>query len=265
VAERALSPLIPDRSETVLRLRAAGCVFAEDEARLLHEAAAGAAELDELLARRVEGEPLEQILGWAEFGGLRILLDPGVFVPRARTEFLADRAAALLRPGDVAVDLCSGAGAIAAVLAARVPGLDLHAADVQPEAVRCARRNLAGRAQVHVGDLYDALPSELAKSIQVLVANTPYVPTDAIARMPPEARDHEPHLTLDGGPDGLDVQRRIAAGAARWLAPGGYLLVETSDEQSSTAASIFSEHGLVAAVLSDDEVGATVVRGRLPA
>ncbi|MBZ2195108.1 putative protein N(5)-glutamine methyltransferase [Ruania sp. N2-46] len=252
-----------DQSETVLRLSGAGCVFAEDEARLLHEAAAGATELEELLARRIEGEPLEQILGWAEFGGLRILLEPGVFVPRARTEFLAARAAALLRPGDVAVDLCCGAGAIAAVLATRIPGLDLHAGDVQPEAVRCAQRNLAGHARVHSGDLYDALPSELAGRVRVLVANTPYVPTDAIAQMPPEARDHEPHLTLDGGPDGLDVQRRLAAGAARWLAPGGYLLVETSDEQGPTAARIFLEHGLVADVLSDEEVGATVVRGRL--
>ncbi|CAM3272416.1 putative protein N(5)-glutamine methyltransferase [Occultella aeris] len=261
---RPLIPQLADQSETVLRLRAAGCVFAEDEARLLHEAAVGASELEELLARRIAGEPLEQILGWAGFGGLRILLEPGVFVPRARTEFLADRAAALLCPGDVAVDLCCGAGAIAAVLATRVPGLDLHAADVQTEAVRCARRNLAGHARVHSGDLYAALPAELAGSVRVLVANTPYVPTDAIAQLPPEARDHEPHLTLDGGPDGLDVQRRLAAGAARWLAPGGYLLVETSDEQGPTAARVFSEHGLVADVLSEDEVGATVVRGRLP-
>ncbi|WP_207947728.1 putative protein N(5)-glutamine methyltransferase [Occultella glacieicola] len=259
-----MSPPNTAEAATVLRLRAAGCVFAEDEAHLLHEAATGSVHLETLVTRRTGGEPLEQILGWSAFAGLRILLEPGVFVPRTRTEFLAETAAALLRPGDVAVDLCCGAGAIAAVLAARVPGLDLHAADIQPEAVHCARRNLAGRGQVHAGDLFGALPADLTGRVGVLVANTPYVPTDAIARMPPEARDHEPHVTLDGGPDGLDVQRRLAEGAGRWLAPGGYLLVETSSAQGPTAARIFSGHGLVAQVLTDDEVGATVVRGRRP-
>ncbi|WP_415654102.1 methyltransferase, partial [Saccharomonospora xinjiangensis] len=128
----------------VERLRAAGCVFAEEEARLLADAAADAEGLESLVSRRVSGVPLEHLLGWVEFGGLRVVVEPGVFVPRRRTEFLAESAAALAGAGSVVVDLCCGAGAIAAVVAARVPGVRVFAADVDPVAVRCARQTLAG-------------------------------------------------------------------------------------------------------------------------
>src|SRR3954471_10190874 len=129
-------------ADLVGRLRAAGCVFAEDEARLLTTAASGPADLDAMPARRVAGDPLEHVLGWAEFCGRRIAVDPGVFVPRRRTEFLVQYAASLAGPGDVVVDLCCGSGAIGAALAAAVPGIEVHAADVDPAAVRCAWRNL---------------------------------------------------------------------------------------------------------------------------
>jgi release factor glutamine methyltransferase len=249
-----------DEAAVVLRLRAAGCVFAEDEARLLVEAAPTSPDLEALVSRRVAGEPLEQLLGWAEFCGLRIAVSPGVFVPRRRTEFLVETALPLTRPGAVVVDLCCGSGAVGAALTAAVPGLDLTAADVEPAAVACARRNLPG-ARVHQGDLFAALPPELRGRVDVLVANVPYVPTAAIALMPPEARDHEPRTALDGGPDGLDVARRVVSAAPEWLAPGGSVLCETGEGQTSPALGVVRAAGLAARVEADDERGATVVVG----
>src|SRR3954462_11501847 len=224
-------------ASVVLRLRAAGCVFAEDEARLLLEAASTATDLESLVARRGSGEPLEQLLGWAEFCGLRIAVSPGVFVPRRRTEFLVETAAGLTHSGAVVVDLCCGSGAVGAALLAAVPGLRLTAGDVDPAAVGCARRNLPG-VPVREGDLFAALPAELRGRVDVLVANVPYVPTDAIALMPPEARDHEPRSALDGGTDGLDLARRVVAGAGEWLAPAGSLLFEVGEAQVPAAMGI---------------------------
>ena len=273
-----------DRPEDpVRRLRAAGCVFAEDEARLLMDAAASAAELEAMIERRVAGLPLEHILGWAEFCGLRIGVAAGVFVPRRRTEFLVRQAELLLRdnadggthrigdrPGThrggdrpaVVVDLCCGSGAVAAALAARVGAIELHAADLHPAAVHCARRNLqpAG-GQVHEGDLFDPLPAQLRGRIRILLANAPYVPTAAIGTMPPEARTHEPRMSLDGGPDGLDIQRRVIAEAPDWLAPGGHVLVETSRGQARQTAGLMRRAGLSARLASDPELDATVAIG----
>ena len=252
----------PASAATVLaRLRAAGCVFAEEEAQLLLEAAGSPLELDAMVARRVAGEPLEQVLGWAEFCGMRFVVEPGVFVPRRRTGLLVREAVALGAPGAVVLDLCCGTGAVGAAIAAAVPGVELHAADVDPAAVRCARRNLAG--SVYEGDLYLALPDVLRGRVDVLVANAPYVPTQAIALMPPEARDHEARVALDGGADGLDVQRRVAAGAPDWLAPGGALLIETSGRQAPETLAAFARAGLRARVVADEELAGTVVVGVL--
>jgi release factor glutamine methyltransferase len=241
----------------VTRLRAAGCVFAEDEAALLVEAGG---DLDALVDRRVAGEPLEQVLGWAEFCGLRFAVAPEVFVPRQRTRLLVREAAALARPGSVVLDLCCGTGAVGVAVAASVGAVDLHAADVDPVAVDCARRNGAG--SVYEGDLYRALPAALRGRVDVLVANAPYVPTGAIALMPPEARDHEARAALDGGDDGLDVQRRVAAGAPDWLAPGGALLIETSRGQAPGTLAAMTRVGLTARVVEDEELAGTVVVGR---
>lgn len=249
------------RDDVVARLRAAGCVFAEDEAGLLCAAADSPADLDALVERRVDGTPLEQLLGWAEFRGLRIAVAPGVFVPRRRTGLLAARATALAPAGGVAVDLCCGSGAVAAALAAERPDLEVHAADLDPAAVACARRNVRPD-RVHAGDLFAALPPGLRGRVAVLAVNAPYVPSDEVALMPPEARDHEPRGALDGGPDGLDVQRRVAAGAPQWLTPGGHLLVETSRRQAGRTASLFAAAGLRPSVVRDDDLGATVVAGR---
>jgi release factor glutamine methyltransferase len=247
------------RSLIISRLRQAGCVFAEDEAELLISAAPTPAALDAMVARRVAGLPLEQVVGWAEFRGLRIAVEPGVFVPRRRTEFLVEQAAALARPGDVIVDLCCGAGAIAAALAAALPGAEVHAADIDPVAVRCARRNVPG--EVYEGDLFDPLPAALRGRIAVLTANVPYVPTGEIGLLPAEARDHEPRLSLDGGADGLDVLRRVAQGARDWLAPGGQLLTETTERQAPRAVEALSAEALTTRVARSPDLDAVVVIG----
>jgi len=248
----------------VRALRAAGCVFAEDEAALLVAAATSADGLEGLVARRVAGEPLEQILGWAEFAGLRVRVAPTVFVPRRRTELVVREAASRLCPGRVLVDLCCGTGAVGVAVVARVPGLELHAADVDPAAVACARRNVEPvGGHVHEGDLDSPLPAGLRGRVDVITANAPYVPTDEVAFMPSEARDHEALVALDGGADGLDLHRRIAALASGWLRPGGHLVVETSERQAPGTAEAFVAHGLSASVVTDDELDATVVVGTL--
>jgi release factor glutamine methyltransferase len=278
-----------DEPLVVALLRSAGCVFAEDEARLLMATARTPDELSAMAERRAAGLPLEQVLGWAEFCGLRIAVDPGVFVPRRRTEFLVQQAALLARgddpprppregiargddpprppreamawPGVIVVDLCCGAGAIGAALAAAVDQAEVHAVDIDPAAVRCARRNVPGH--VYQGDLYQPLPASLRGRVGILAANVPYVPTGEIGSLPAEARTHEPLVALDGGPDGLDVLRRVAAGAPWWLASGGHLLIETSERQVPLASAAFAASGLTARVATSDELNATVVIGTL--
>jgi len=274
----------------VARLRAAGCVFAEEEAAILSASAGTPAELDLMVARRAGGEPIEQVVGWAEFAGLRVLVDPGVFVPRRRSEFLVEVALALAPAGPagdsvprVVTDLCCGTGALGLAVAAgmgplgdvpdsvgggpaaagvRLRGVELYAADLDPAAVACARRNVepAG-GHVYPGDLFSALPESLRGRISVLTCNAPYVPTTEIAFMPAEARDHEALMALDGGADGLAILRRVAADAGAWLAPGGVLLVETSERQAASMVAAMTAAGLAARVHEEEEAGATVVTG----
>lgn len=245
------------------RLRAAGCVFAEEEAVLLVDAAKDGVDLERMTADRVAGVPLEHVLGWADFCGVRVTVAPTVFVPRRRTEALVRSALEVLRPGDVVVDLGCGSGAIAAALLALQPALDVWAVDVDPAAVACARRNLPPE-RVLEGDLYAPLPERLRGRVSLVAANAPYVPSGAIATLPAEARDHEARTALDGGPDGLDAQRRVIAGAPHWLAPAGLLLVETSTGQAGRTAAAMRACGLVVAVRHDPVVDATVAQGRMP-
>jgi len=264
-------PESPAYGRIVSLLRSAGCVFAEDEARLLLAETCSPTELRRNVRRRMEGVPLEHILGWAEFAGGRVLVEPGVFVPRRRTELLVNEALYLLRGeslpvSPVVVDLCCGSGAVGAAILRQAPRVQLHAADIEPAAVRCARRNLepwGGR--VHAGDLFEALPLALHGRIRVLTVNAPYVPTEAIGTMPPEARVYEPAVALDGGPDGLDFHRRIAAEGVHWLAPGGYLLIETSERQAADTSEILAAAGFAVRTVHSEELDGTVVVGRLVA
>lgn len=241
-------------------LRASGSVFAEEEAQLLFEAAEGNSErLALLVAQRTGGRPLEQVLGWAEFAGLRIMMEPGVFVPRKRTELLAREAVAACSRAALVVDLCCGSGAIAAAILAGRPQARLYATDLTTQSVRCARRNLGARATVLQGDLFAALPLSLRGSIDVLAVNAPYVPTAAIALMPPEARVHEPHSALDGGHDGLDFHRRVATDAGGWLHPESTLLIEASEAQAPASAALFAAVGFTTRIVHNDELGGTVV------
>ncbi|MGX5696337.1 putative protein N(5)-glutamine methyltransferase [Agromyces soli] len=263
----------PPEDPLVASLRRAGCVFAEDEARLLREAAGGPT-LEALVERRIAGEPLEQLLGWAEFAGLRIVLEPGVFVPRSRTALVARLAIEALdelaqqtptprEPAPIVIDLCCGAGAIGAVVLTRRPGVRLVAADLDPAAVRAARRNLEPLgATVVEGDLFAALPASLRGRVALIAANAPYVPSEAIALMPHEARDHEHRVALDGGADGLELHRRIAAGAGEWLRPGGRLVIECAAGQADASAATFRAAGLEASAHRDDELEATAVVAR---
>ena len=256
-------------------------MFAEEEAALLHEAASSPAHLDDLVARRCSGVPLEHLVGWAEFRGLRVVVAPGVFVPRRRTGLLVEVAVGIVRDVSVAleretqpkrlglspqprvVDLCCGSGAVGTAIANEVADVEVYAADVDPVCVACARRNLAPD-HVFEGDLYAALPEALRGRVDVLVANAPYVPTEAIPTMPPEARDHEPRVALDGGADGLDVQRRIIAEAPSWLSPGGHLVIETGRSQAAGTVAACADAGLDARVVTDDDLAATAVVATRP-
>jgi release factor glutamine methyltransferase len=215
-------------ADVVARLRAAGSVFAEDEAALLGDD-------EELIARRIAGERLEHVLGWVDFAGLRIEVDTGVFIPRPQTEMLAERAASL-RPG-IALDLFAGCGAIACVVKARNPEARVVAGELDPAAVACARRNGARYGvEVFESDVDAGIPRDLEGQVDVLTANVPYVPTSELPFVP---HDGEPEAALDGGPDGLDWVRRVREIAPRWVRPGGVLLVETV-EDAGDADRVFS-------------------------
>lgn len=254
----------------VARLRAAGCVWPEDEAALLQASAGTAAEVEALVARRVLGEPLELVLGWVAFLGRRLTVTPGVFVPRRRTELLARttlaHVAALGVSGGagtvgeriVVVEMCCGVAPVAACVDST--RADVHASDLSRAALECARRNAPGAA-LHVGDLYDALPADLRGRVAVLAANAPYVPSGRIGSMPSEARDHEPRASLDGGADGADLHRRLATGAGDWLACGGVLLVETSRPQAPLTVAAMAEAGLATDLVVDDAIGGCVAVG----
>lgn len=163
------------------------------------------------------------------------------------------------------LDLCCGSGAVGAVLASYLEQIELYATDIDPAAVQCARRNITTvGGRVYEGDLYEPLPRKLRGRVNVIVANAPYVPSKAIEMLPPEARIHEARIALDGGTDGLDVQRRVVAAAPLWLAPGGHLLVETSERQTPQTVDIFTHYGLITQVTSSDELDATVVIGTKP-
>jgi len=238
VHTRAVSSTAAVRAQVVARLTAAGCVAAEAEAGEMLSAVPDEATLDAWVARREQGEPLAWITGTMEFCGRRIHVAPGVYVPRVQSEELARGAAALLPIHGRAVDLCTGAGAIAAHLYAAVPTATVIGVDLDLRAATCARRN--GVATV-VGDL--AEPLRTRANIDVVTAVAPYVPTDDLRLLPTDVQRHEPRAALDGGVDGLDLVRRVVAEAAQLLRPTGWLLVEVGGDQHTTLAGTFATHG----------------------
>ncbi|PGM52123.1 putative protein N(5)-glutamine methyltransferase [Bacillus sp. AFS053548] len=253
------------KNSIIKQLRNAGCVFAEEEAQLL---ISGADTLEELLTMvnlRVTGSPLEYILGWAEFYGNRIAVVPGVFVPRRRTEFLAQNAIDLSVSGVKVVDLCCGSGAVGVAISKAVGLVSLYAVDIDPTAVQCAKCNVSKLGGlVYEGDLYHPLPPQLLGNVDIIVANAPYVPTEAIKSLPQEARLYEPKVALDGGKDGNDIHRKVAENASLWLASGGHLLIETSKIQAPQTVEIFNHYGLIARLIHNNELDATVVIGTKP-
>jgi release factor glutamine methyltransferase len=262
VKESLVTPGIPAPAiaDAIDRLRAAGCVFAEEEAAVLGEAAGDETTLAAMVGRRALGEPLEQVVGYADFCGVRVRLRPGVFVPRVRSALLVRVATNAPTEHPIVVDLCCGSGALGLAVRHRLPQAEVHAADVDPVAVACAHDNLGGN--VYQGDLYDALPDELRGRVTILLANVPYVATEHIPLLPAEARDHEPRTALDGGSDGLDVFRRVTTGAPDWLAPGGILLSEITEAQEDQATQAVRLAGLDADVIYDDDLEARAIRGR---
>jgi release factor glutamine methyltransferase len=272
------------RAWATAELAAAGCVSAAAEADWLLDEAPNEERLRAMVARRAAGEPLQYVIGWAPFGPLRLRVGPGVFVPRPETETLADRAAAFLRgrpaprpegSGEpqggapvksIAADLCTGSGAIACFLAAEAPGTRVLATELDPGALAWAEVNAERHGvELLAGDLDQPLPAELAGRLDVLCANVPYVPSEAIATLPGDVRDHEPRLSLDGGPDGLDVFRRLAGRVAHWLVPGGRLYAEIGEDQAEAAAALLTEAGLTAVAVHQDLVGRDrIVEGTRP-
>lgn len=211
---------------------------------------------DELIRRRAQREPLQHLTGTTGFRYLDLAVGPGVFVPRPETELLAGwavaRAAELAAP--VVVDLCTGAGGIAASVAHEVPHATVHAVELDPDAHRWAERNLDGTGvRLVLGDMADAL-TELDGTVDVVTCNPPYVPLEAWESVAPEARDHDPHLALFSGADGLDALRVLERRAWELLRPGGVVAAEHADVQGASAPAVFSATGRWTDVRDHDDL-----------
>jgi release factor glutamine methyltransferase len=234
-------------------LTRAGCIAASEEADELIGAAAGdSLKLNDLVARRSRGEPIAYLTGEVTFCDLELVVEPGVYVPRWQTEPLARRAAALLPAAGVAVDLCTGIGAIAAVLAAAVPGARVLATEIDDRSVRCARRN---GVEVLSGYLDDPLPAEFQGRVDVMTAVVPYVPTDALRLLPRDVLAFEPRLALDGGADGTDYLQEVARRSRSWLKPGGWLLMELGGDEAQPIGGLLRQLGFEGIEVMDDEDG----------
>lgn len=221
---------------------------ADEAAELLQAAAGDTARLEALVARRLRGEPLAWITGWVDFCGLRLVILPGVYVPRWHTEALAERAVRRLPEAGVAVDICCGSGAIAAVLSSRRHHARVLATDLDARAVACARAN---GVDARTGDLFGGLPVDVCGAVDVVTAVVPYVPAHELDLLQRDTLAFEGALAYDGGPDGLVVVRRAVTDAANWLRPGGSLLLELGGNQAAELAL----PGFDGAVVIHDEDG----------
>jgi release factor glutamine methyltransferase len=204
-------------------------VAADDEAHtLLAKARGDATALERLVQRRLTGEPLGWIIGHAPFDGLDVRVDPGVYVPRCQSTELVHRAVARLPERGTAIDLCTGSGALAMATQGARPKARIVGTDIDGRAVTCARAN---GVVTYQGDLFDPLPTSFEGTVDVVVAVVPYVPTAALDFLPPDTLAFESASLYDGGPDGADYLRRVAAEAPRFLRPGAALLLELGGDQ----------------------------------
>jgi release factor glutamine methyltransferase len=229
--------------DVVDRLTAAGCISASAERAQLVAAAPDAPTLEAWIRRREGGEPLAWITGTTQFCGRALHVDSGVYVPRSQSEELARRAVRLLPGRSRAVDLCTGAGAIAAHLGAEAPRATVIGIDIDRRAVACARRN---GVIALVGDVDPPLRSA---SFDVVTAVAPYVPTPELRFLPLDVQRFEPRRALDGGDDGLAVVRRIVVSAGRLLQPGGWLLTELGGQLHRALHSTLAECGFESVTL----------------
>jgi release factor glutamine methyltransferase len=225
--------------EAVLALRAAGCVYAEDEATAIWETYDEPSLRAGAVTDRSSGRPLEQVVGWAQFGPVRVALAPGVFVPRRRAEALLEPAVALKPDARVVVDLGCGAGALAASLASLLPSAEVHGVDVDEAALQCARRT--GGFHVHHGSWWSGLPTSLHGRVDLAVAYLPHVPTAQLSEIHRDFRSNEPSVSVDGGPDGLDPLRAVLADADSWLAPGGAFVTLLARQQVPPGFEVVAE------------------------
>lgn len=240
------------RQSAAARLRRAGFLRPDDEAAaLVARATTAGFVLDEILSRRERGEPLAWLLGATVFCGEVVRVDAGIYVPRAHTEALVHRALDLLPADGIAIDVCTGSGAVAAVLARRCPDATVLASDVDPRAVACARSN---GVDAHVGDLFAPIPPTVAGRVDVVIGVVPYVPTAALALLQRDTLTFESPTAYDGGERGIAVLARAAAEATAWLRPGGHLLLELGGDEAEALAPLLSEHGYLGVdLLVDDE------------
>lgn len=246
-----MTPTEPDA--LVVQLSAAGFVAAEDEAQELRTCAAIKGEpLDALVERRLSGEPLAWITGQTLFCGLEIRIDRGVYVPRWQSEPLARRAVERLPTTGMGIDLCSGSGAIARMMATSRPGARVVASEIDEVAVACAAGN---GIEVYRGDLFSPLPRTITGLVDVVVGVVPYVPTTALPMLSRDTFEFESELAYDGGPDGCGVLRRVAAESPGFLRLGGALLLELGGDQAEALTDDLSRSGFGDVTVFEDEEG----------
>ncbi len=247
-----MAPAPTDHAGLAATLAGGGFAAAEEEAAELLAAADGDARaLGRMLERRLSGEPLAWITGATTFCGLEIRVDLGVYVPRVQSEVLAFHAVERLPPAGIAIDLCSGAGAVARVLGEHRPGARVVASDLDERAVACA---LANGVDAVRGDLlgpFDALRGR----VDVVVGVLPHVPTPELDLLQRDTFAFETPLAYDGGPDGARILRRAVSGSARTLRPGGALLLELGAGQPEALRDDLARAGFAGIEVLLDEDG----------
>lgn len=210
------------------------------------------------MRRRIAGEPLQYVLGTAAFRRLELRVGPGVFIPRPETELVAERAMERLPTGGTLVDLCTGSGAIALAVADERPDALVVATELSPDATRWATSNrdaLGLRVEVSEGDLFDALPRDLAGRVDVVVSNPPYVDPEERSVLPRDVIGHEPEVALFAPGEGTSVIGRIAAEAPKWLRPSGWLVLEIGETQGSAVRELLVRNGFEEVSIGPDLAG----------